>query len=145
MTDLISVIMPVYNVRAYLSQSIESVLNQTYKKFELIVINDCSTDDTELVVKKYQEKDSRIKLLNNEVNLKIPRSLNRGFEIAQGEYFTWTSDDNIFLKDAIQKMVDALEKNPGIDMVYADYQKIDDKGNIFGLFYIYIIITMLYF
>lgn len=126
---LVSIVLPVYNGAENLRESIESVLKQTYKKFELIVVNDCSTDDTELVVKEYQKKDSRIRLLNNEVNLKLPNSLNRGFESALGEYWTWTSDDNIFLENAIERMVEVLENNH-TDMVYTDYQKIDAEGNI---------------
>lgn len=127
---LVSIVLPVYNGAANLKESIESVLRQTYTNFELIVVNDCSTDNTETVVKEYQEKDSRVKLFNNETNLKLPRSLNRGFEAAEGEYWTWTSDDNIFLSNAIERMVQTLEANPDVGMVYSDYQKIDAEGNI---------------
>lgn len=127
---LVSIILPVYNGAANLKESIESVLNQTYKNFELIVVNDCSTDDTEMLVRKYQEQDDRVKLVNNEVNLKLPRSLNRGFDEASGEYYTWTSDDNKFLPSAIERMVQTLEENEDVDMVYTDYQKIDVCGNV---------------
>lgn len=127
---LVSIVLPVYNGAANLKESIESVLRQTYTNFELIVVNDCSTDPTELVVTEYQKKDSRVKLFNNEVNLKLPKSLNRGFEEAEGEYLTWTSDDNIFLPNAIERMVQTLEENPNVDMVYTDYQKIDAQGQV---------------
>lgn len=127
---LVSIVLPVYNGAENIKESIESVLRQTYTNFELIVVNDCSTDHTELVVTEYQKKDSRVKLFNNEVNLKLPKSLNRGFEEAEGEYLTWTSDDNIFLPNAIERMVQTLEENPDVDMVYTDYQKIDAKGQV---------------
>ena len=77
----ITVVMPVYNDELYLRQSIDSILNQSYSNFEFIIINDCSTDATPLIVQSYEDK--RIKIISNPINKGIPESLNLGFSIAK--------------------------------------------------------------
>lgn len=116
---LVSIVLPVYNGEEFLAQSIESVINQTYKDWELIIVNDCSTDSSLEIAKKYAQKDDRIKIINNEVNKKLPASLNIGFSNAKGEYYTWTSDDNKYYPNALEKMVNFLESNSDFGMVYA--------------------------
>lgn len=127
---MVSIVLPVYNGEKYIEQSIESVLGQSYQNIELIIVNDCSTDRTIEIVKKYALKDKRIKIIENFVNLKLPRTLNVGFAAASGEYYTWTSDDNIYEPKAIEKMVQALENQLKYDMVYANYTNIDIDGNV---------------
>ena len=122
---MVSIVLPVYNGEAHVSKAIESILEQTYKNIELIIVNDCSTDNTLNILEKYMVVDSRIKIVNNLTNLKLPRSLNIGFSQAKGEYFTWTSDDNMYKPIAIEKMVETLQKNKDYDMVYANYTNID--------------------
>lgn len=129
MEKIISVILPTYNGEKYLKQSIESILKQTYKNFELIIVNDCSTDLTFNIAKEYESKDSRVKVISNKENKKLPMSLNIGFEAAKGDYFTWTSDDNYYEPDALEEMLNFLKKNPAIDLVYTNYQRIDENGN----------------
>lgn len=130
MGALVSIVLPVYNGEKFLAQSINSILSQTYKEFELIIVNDCSTDSTENIIQHYLTVDKRIKCLKNEKNYKLPRSLNEGFLVAKGKYFTWTSDDNIFHKTAIETMVDYLEKHSEIQLVYCDYNEINENGEI---------------
>lgn len=115
----VSIVLPVYNGEEFLAQSIESVINQTYKDWELIIVNDCSTDSSLEIAKKYAQKDRRITIINNETNKKIAESLNTGFRKAKGEYYTWTSDDNEYYPQAIEKMVDFLENNRAYGMVHA--------------------------
>lgn len=129
---LVSIILPVHNGEKYLSDAIDSILKQTYVNFELIIVDDKSTDNSLSIAKEYQLVDSRIKIIVNEENLKLPRSLNRGFEEAQGEYLTWTSDDNIYFDNAIFDMVKYLDQNQEVHFVYADMEKIDSKGNCIG-------------
>lgn len=129
MNPLVSIVLPVYNGEKYLKESIESVLNQSYKSLELIIVNDCSTDSSETIIKEYLQKDNRIIYIKNQVNSKLPRSLNNGFAKAKGKYFTWTSDDNIFHNNAIENMVNYLEKNKDVQMVYCDYNIINEKGD----------------
>ena len=125
----ISVVLPVYNGAKYLAESIESVINQTYTNWELIIVNDCSTDESLDIALNYATKDARIKVFTNKENLKLPNSLNAGFECAEGVYYTWTSDDNRYKSDAFRIMVETLEKNPDTEMVYADYICVDSAGN----------------
>ncbi|MCF0186974.1 MAG: glycosyltransferase [Bacteroidaceae bacterium] len=87
-------------------------------------------DETLAVATKYAKTDSRIKVVSNEVNLKLPMTLNRGFDEANGDYYTWTSDDNMYKPNAFQKLVDELEANPDCVMVYSDYTNIDADDNV---------------
>ncbi|WP_347938833.1 glycosyltransferase [Rickettsia oklahomensis] len=126
----ISIVLPVYNREKLLPFAIESCLNQSFKDFELIIIDDCSKDNSVVVAKKYAEQDSRIKVIVNDTNKKLPASLNIAFKDAKGRYFTWTSDDNLFHKNALEKMVRKLDNAPDIGLVYTDYTLIDEQGRI---------------
>ncbi|HEY4205687.1 MAG TPA: glycosyltransferase family A protein [Puia sp.] len=129
---LVSIVLPTYNGSRYIRQSIESCLGQSLSDFELIVVNDCSTDDTPEIIEEYRKKDPRIKIIHNTFNKKLPLSLNTGFEQALGKYHTWTSDDNYYAPDALEKMVRILTEDPNIDLVYTDYSLVDANGHIFG-------------
>lgn len=120
MSKKVSIILPVYNGAKCVSNSIDSVLAQTYENFELVVVNDCSTDNTLEILNEYAKKDSRVKVFTNEENKKLPRTLNAGFARATGEYLTWTSDDNMYRPEAIEQMVQFLDSNPEYGLVYAD-------------------------
>lgn len=127
---LVSVVLPVYNGAEHVQKAIDSVLAQTYANFELIAVDDCSTDNTLEILKANAKRDSRIKVLSNETNLKLPRTLNAGFAAAGGKYLTWTSDDNKYKPNALEAMVGALEADASADMVYADYTNIDADDNV---------------
>ncbi len=126
----ISVVLPVYNGEKYVEKSINSVLNQTYRNIELIIVNDCSTDSTLEIITKYAEEDNRIRIINNPENKTLHRTLNIGFSYAKGDYLTWTSDDNLYHVDAIKKMVDILDNNTEIELVYSDFSICDMEGNV---------------
>ncbi|MBP3505375.1 MAG: glycosyltransferase [Lachnospiraceae bacterium] len=130
--NLISIVLPVYNGEKYLVEAIESILGQTYSSFELIVVNDCSTDMTEKIIREYMERDNRISVISNETNQKLPRSLNIGFRVAKGNYLTWTSDDNRYHADALEKMLSFLKSKPDYAMVYSDMILIDKDGKKIG-------------
>ena len=133
--SLISIVLPVYNGERFLADSIESVMNQTYKNWELIIVNDCSCDNTLNIADSYAQKDKRIRVISNIENLKLPISLNVGFKNAKGKYYTWTSDDNIYRDNAIEIMVNYLEKNPSVDMVSCKYDIVEeDKTFAFEFF-----------
>lgn len=124
----ISIVLPSYNRANYLAQAIESCLAQTYKNFELIIIDDCSSDNSFEVAYGYAARDDRIKAFKNTYNKKLPATLNIGFAEAKGEYLTWISDDNLFEKTALEKMADILDSRCDIGLVYADYTLIDENG-----------------
>lgn len=125
---LVSIVLPVYNGEAYLREALESILNQTYTFFELIVVNDGSTDDTASILSEYEVIDERIRVIYQE-NRKLPAALNHGFEHTNGEYLTWTSHDNRMKPNCLEKLVDCLRRHPSWDMAYANMDIIDEHGN----------------
>lgn len=110
----ITVLMPVYNCEKYLRESIESILNQTFNDFELIVINDCSTDQSREIIKSYD--DERIVLIENDKNLGISESLNKGLAIAKGKYIARMDGDDISFKNRLVKQYEFMEKNKDIGL-----------------------------
>ena len=128
----VSIVLPTYNGAKYIRTSIESCLAQTHANLEIIVVDDCSTDQTPDIVKSYS--DPRIKYIRHSENQKLPRSLNTGFKNADGQFLTWTSDDNIFRKEAVEVMLKFLLAYPETGFVYTDLHQIDDDGNVFEYF-----------
>jgi len=126
MNLLVSIVLPVYNGDVYLREAINSILMQDYPNFELIVVNDASTDGTTEILESFN--DPRIRILQNINNLKLPKSLNAGFEIANGDIHTWTSHDNILENDFLSTMVNGLLRSD-VDFVYSNYQLINDGGS----------------
>lgn len=122
----ISIVLPTYNGTKFLGESIASCLGQSYGNIELIIVDDCSTENVSRVTGQFN--DPRIAFVRNDVNLGLPGALNVGFKISTGDYLTWTSDDNCYAKDALGTMCEDLDNNPGIDLVYCDYTFIDDMG-----------------
>lgn len=116
----ISVIMPLYNAAKYLPEALQSVLDQTYKDFELICINDCSTDDTGKILAEFQRKDKRIKILGNTKRLGAGPSRNRGLEAANGEYVIFLDGDDIFEEELLEKTYITMEKYQ-TDIVMFEY------------------------
>ena len=126
---MISIILPTYNGQKYLGLSIKSIIDQTYSDWELIIIDDCSIDKTQEIAMTYSRMDNRIKYFRNERNLKLPASLNKGFSYSTGEYLTWTSDDNIFLSNALEVMYQYM-KNNDVGLVFARQEIIDTQGDV---------------
>ncbi len=123
---LVSVVLPVYNQADLLADSIESVLNQTYADLELIVVDDGSVDGVEAVLARYLEHP-RVRILT-QAHQKLPKALSNGFAFARGEFWTWTSADNLMHPEQLARQVDFLRNHLGTSMVYADYRAIDDRG-----------------
>jgi glycosyltransferase involved in cell wall biosynthesis len=123
---LVSVVLPVFEQADVLGDAIESVLDQTYDPFELIVVDDGSEDGVAEVLRGYIGHP-RIRILR-QANQKLPRALSNGFAFARGEFWTWTSADNLMHPEQLARLVAFLESHPGTAMVYADYVAIDDRG-----------------
>lgn len=128
MSALISVILPVYNQAEYLPGALDSVLEQDYEPFELIVVNDGSTDGTVDILEQYQRQHD-FRLIHQQ-NQGLPRALNRGFAEAQGNYLTWTSSDNIAKPNMLSTLAAALDQHPDVGLVYADWDVIDASGQV---------------
>src|SRR5215472_937240 len=134
-TVLVSIILPVYNGQKYLGLSIESCLTQTHQNFELVIVDDGSSDNTPTIIEKYAAADDRIKLIRNKKNLGLPESLNVGFEFSQGEFLTWFQSDNLYTPTAVAYMVQQLCTFPKIGLVYCSSHRIDEAGNPATPFY----------
>lgn len=124
----ISIVLPTYNGEKYIEESIQSILNQTIQNWELVIVDDGSKDSTAEIIERYAKADNRIKVIHNKENMRLPKSLNIGFDNCRGEYYTWTSDDNLYEKDALEKLLLVLETMQDIDIVYALCDIIDSDG-----------------
>ena len=124
---LVSVVLPVFNGGDLLDVSIQSVLDQSYTNFELIIIDDGSTDDTLERVRRWEKQDARISVVHQD-NQKIPRALNHGFSLAKGEYLTWTSADNAMHSDFLARMVGFLAQHSNVALCYANMRLVDETG-----------------
>lgn len=122
---LISVIMPVYNGEKYLAEAIESILDQTYKNFEFIIINDGSIDDTEKIILEFKKKDQRVKYISLDNNSGISEALNRGIKLATGEYIARMDCDDFSTETRFSEQIEYLTNNPNVDVL----------GSYFCLFY----------
>lgn len=127
MKPLVSVVMPVYNADKYVVEAIESILSQSYTNFELIVVNDASTDDS--AIKILQIDDKRIKFLENEINSGIVFSRNRGLNIANGKYIAIIDSDDIALPMRLEMQVAYLESHPNCGICGSYYKIIDQYGH----------------
>lgn len=125
---LVSVIMPAYNASQYIEEAITSVLKQTYENLELIVIDDCSTDVTYELSRKFTMIDSRVKVFKNGSNSGVATTRNRGLKIAQGEYIAFLDSDDIWKTNKIEKQL-RLAKNYTPCIVYSSYELFDVNGN----------------
>lgn len=125
----ISVIMPVYNTEKYVAEAIESILNQTFTDFELIIINDCSSDRTPEIIAEYALKDQRIRLINNPQNSGPAKSRNDGILQSHGIYIALMDADDISHPDRFEKQVAYLDHHQEVFVLGSSVQKIDPAGN----------------
>lgn len=123
----ISVIMPVYNGDKYLKESIGSILEQDFKDFEFIIIDDGSVDKTKDILKSIS--DRRLVLIENKRNMGVSKSINKGLKIARGEYIARCDADDIYRKDRFKKQNDFLDRNKEYVVVGSNASIIDDLGN----------------
>lgn len=125
----ISAVMSVFNNEKYVQESIESVLNQTFKDFEFIIVNDGCTDQTGEILKKY-EQNSQIKIIENKKNIGLTKSLNKALKVAMGKYIARQDADDISLPERFKKQVEFLENNPEIKILGTFAYGINDTGEI---------------
>lgn len=127
----VSVITPAYNAEKYIAQAIESILNQTFKDFEYIIIDDCSTDSTWKIIQEYAKEDARIIALKNEKNLGIAGNRNKGTQIALGKYIIWQDADDISMLTRIEKQFRFMEENSEVGIAGSYmlfFSEIGDSG-----------------
>ena len=131
---LVSILIPVYNVEQYVEAAVRSIMNQTYEKIEIIIVDDCSSDATFEICKKLQKVDGRIKLYKNAENKKISFTLNRALLLSEGQLIGRMDGDDISEPDRISRQVAYLSANPEIDLVGVSLIGIDLKGEFLGKF-----------
>ncbi|MDD2391377.1 MAG: glycosyltransferase family 2 protein [Bacilli bacterium] len=127
MDELISIIIPVYNAERFLNETIESIQNQTYKNFEVIFVDDCSTDNSVKIIKKNMKDDKRIKLFKNPVNSGPAISRNFGVQKAKGEYLCFLDADDLWDNDKLEKQLLFMQKN-NCAFSYTSYEFADENG-----------------
>ncbi len=125
---MVSIIMPAYNAEKTINEAIESVLQQTYTNFELIVINDCSKDLTKDIILRYCNADHRVKIICNSMNLGVSKSRNIGIACAKGKYIAFLDSDDMWRKDKLEKQITLMESNVSI-LSYTASSFIDEVGN----------------
>jgi glycosyltransferase involved in cell wall biosynthesis len=123
----ISVVMPVYNAEKYLNEAIDSVLNQTYSNFELIILNDKSTDSSKAIIESYLAKDSRIVFIDKETNVGPANLRNEGFDLARGTYIALLDADDIAKPTRFEKQIAVLKNNPEIGVCGTWFTTFGDK------------------
>ncbi|HAT4149657.1 TPA: glycosyltransferase family 2 protein, partial [Clostridium perfringens] len=128
MNKKLTVFMPVYNSERYLRKSIDSILNQSYKNFEFLIINDGSTDSSVDIINSYNDK--RIKLINNKENKGIPYTRNLGLELSTGDYIAIMDSDDISYINRLEKQINYLELNPDIDILSSNFDELYNNSII---------------
>jgi glycosyltransferase involved in cell wall biosynthesis len=128
-TPLVSVILGAYNGEKYLEEQLDSIVRQTYPNIEIIIADDCSTDGTPGILKKYSEKYENITVYYNEKNLGLIRNFENAVQYANGEYIAFADQDDVWLLEKIQCQMDNIGDNT---LIYSDSEYIDAQGNSMG-------------
>lgn len=128
MRPRITLAMPVYNGSNYISEAIESILNQTYQDFELIITDNKSTDSTPEICREFEKCDPRVRYYCNPQNLGAARNYNRGFELARGQFLKWCAHDDRLSPTFLERCVETLDARPEVTLAFARTQCIDEDG-----------------
>lgn len=129
--DLCSVIIPAYKCASYIGETLDSVLGQTYSELEILVVNDCSPDNTEEVILEYCNRDARIKYLKNEINLGVAETRNRGIRAARGEWIALVDSDDCWEPNKIEVQMQLI-KDKNVLFCYTGCQFINNRGQLIG-------------
>lgn len=124
--ELVSIIMPSWNTARFIAESIQCVIDQTYQNWELLIVDDCSTDNTDEVVKPFLA-DRRVKYFQNEKNSGAALTRNKALREAQGEWIAFLDSDDLWVPDKLEKQVMFMKKH-GYILSYHEYEKIDEDG-----------------
>lgn len=125
---MISVIVPVFNTKNYLDQCVESLVNQTYKDLEILLIDDCSTDGSGEIVDKWADADNRVRAIHNQENLGVSRSRNKGLALAHGEYIVFVDSDDFLAPQMYEQLLKLLDAHQAEVAVSSRYHFIDGKA-----------------
>lgn len=126
--ELVSIIVPVYNAEKFINDTIQTVLNQTYKNWELLLVNDCSTDNSKKIIEEYEKKDKRIHLIELEQNSGAAIARNTGIENSKGRYIAFLDADDLWDKRKLEKQLKFIKEN-NYEFTYTGYEFADENGN----------------
>ncbi len=131
---LVSIGCPVYNAQGSIEHALDSVIDQEFKDFELIISDNASTDGTEKICERYAKKDNRIRYYRNETNIGVSPNHNRVFELATGKYFCWIGDDVVFLPGMLNRCVEVImQAPPSVALVYPRCHMVDEANLLEGI------------
>ncbi len=131
MTPVISIIMPVYKTEKYLKKSVESVLSQSYTDFELLLVDDCSPDNSGKICDEYAQKDSRVKVIHMEKNGGVSNARNTAMEKAQGKYLCFFDSDDYFDNNLLETVIGSVTENPAQIVIFGLVEEfLDENGDI---------------
>lgn len=125
--ELISIIVPVYNSEKFIGDTIKTVEQQTYKNWELILVNDCSTDNSTSIIEEQVKKDNRIKLINLQENSGAAIARNNGIEEAKGKYIAFLDSDDLWKKEKLEKQIKFMKEN-NCDFSFTGYEFANENG-----------------
>src|SRR5215470_10065074 len=126
----LSVGLPVYNGEKYLTESIESLLGQSYKDFELIISDNASTDSTADICRRYANQDSRIRYIRQPRNIGLAPNHNFVVDQSHGEFFKWAASDDLYGRELLQSCIDALDQHPDVVLAHSWTAAIDSAGKV---------------
>lgn len=124
---LVSIITPLYNSEKYVAETIDSVLNQTYKNWEMLIVDDCSSDNGPRIVKKYHEQDKRIKYIKLDKNSGAAVARNKAIELAKGKYIAFLDSDDLWKSEKLEKQINFMKENEYL-VSYSEYEEIDKNS-----------------
>lgn len=128
---LVSIIMPSWNTGRFIKETIQSVIDQTYSNWELIIVDDCSNDNTYTVVESFS--DSRIKYLHNEKNAGAALARNKAMREARGEWIAFLDSDDLWMSEKLEHQINFMKKN-GYSLSYTEYEKIDEESKTMNIY-----------
>lgn len=128
--ELVSIVVPVYNSNEFIRDTIENVLEQTYTNWELILVNDCSTDNSKKIIEEYSS-DRRIQLINNKKNSGAAIARNRGIEFSKGKFIAFLDADDLWEKDKLEKQIKFMKENK-YDFTFTGYEFVNKEGKRTG-------------
>lgn len=129
---LVSIIMPSWNTAKFIAESIQCVIDQTYQNWELLIVDDCSTDNTDEVVKPFLA-DQRVKYLHNEKNSGAALTRNKAMREAQGEWIAFLDSDDLWMPEKLEKQIEFMRKG-GYVLSYTEYEKIDEEDKPLNIY-----------
>lgn len=132
MSEKVSIIMPTYNSSGYVREAVDSVLSQTYQNWELVIVDDCSTDDTYKIISQYAAQDNRIVLSRTECNMGAAGARNKALLLSSGRYIAFLDSDDVWTSNKLELQIQFMQDN-GYCFTCTSYNKIDEQGNDLGI------------